>query len=54
MITKIAYLALGFLVTATLLIATSALSPGDVHLSKMGRLNGAAAPNGFVMERFAG
>jgi len=54
MITKITYLALGFLVTATLLTATSALSPRDAHLSKMGRLTGTAPSNGFLMERFAG
>jgi hypothetical protein len=54
MISKIMYLALGFLVTGTLLMATSALAPRDVHLSKMGRLTGTTAPGGFVMERFAG
>lgn len=54
MISKMTYLALGFLVTATLLTATSAFAPRDVHLTKMGRLTSTSAPNGFVMERFAG
>jgi hypothetical protein len=61
MTAKITYLALGFLVTAALLTATSVLSPPDVqlslrdvHLSKTGRLTGATPSNGFLMERFAG
>lgn len=52
MLAKFSYLAFGFVIGATLLVAITGFSTSNTPLEKTGRLNSVVAPTGFEMERF--
>jgi hypothetical protein len=54
MLTRISYIALGFLVGVGCFIVVMTSTNDATNLAKTGRITPAAAPTNFVMERFAG
>lgn len=54
MLTRISYIALGFVVGAGCFFAVMSIGNDATSVAKTGRLSPAVAPDTFVMERFAG
>lgn len=54
MLTRISYLALGFLIGIGCFFAVMSIHVDPTNLAKTGRLAPAVEPSDFVMERFAG
>jgi hypothetical protein len=54
MVTRISYIALGFIIGAGVFFAVMSTGNESTSIAKTGRLSPVVAPTNFVMERFAG